>query len=146
MRENYLIWFSTSSILGVLFILWGALAPSMPLIPGDIWLIVPGSVMLVLGLAGIFENIIFENRLKKLLKQIPPEGIHLSELAEKMNFEENDLRALIISLRIEGKLQVYFNSQTGVLTSSNIAGESCKICGALIDNNPYCMVCGNKNQ
>ncbi|MFW9924876.1 MAG: PCI domain-containing protein [Candidatus Thorarchaeota archaeon] len=145
MRENYLVWFISNSILGVLFILWGSLAPSMPLIPGDIWLLVPGSIMLLLGIVGILENIIFENKLKKLFKEIPAEGITLTELAEKMNLEVDNLRDLLFSLRSQGKLQVIFNSQNGVLiSSSTIADETCKKCGALMNNAPFCTVCGNK--
>jgi len=56
MRQTRYTWFIISSILGLLFLLWGALTPSRPLLPGeDSWLVLPGLLMFFIGIFGSFE-------------------------------------------------------------------------------------------
>lgn len=59
MQQSRYTWFILSSLLGLLFILWGALTPSRPLLPGDDpWLALPGFLMFFLGIFGSIETLL----------------------------------------------------------------------------------------
>ena len=58
MRQTRLTWQLISTLLGVLFIIWGAITPQFPLLPGDVWLVVPGSLMFVIGVFGIVDDVL----------------------------------------------------------------------------------------
>jgi len=145
MRENHYIWFITSSILGVLFIIWGSIAPSALLIPGDIWLIVPGILMVVVGLLGIFDSIITDRILFKYISNLENERISITKLSTDLDIEIPELRELILTLRSRGKLKVFFDEQTGEVVSSILyQGLTCSLCGEPLEKEQFCSVCGTE--
>ncbi|MCF2142307.1 MAG: hypothetical protein K9W42_01215 [Candidatus Heimdallarchaeota archaeon] len=74
MQQTRYTWFILSSLLGLLFILWGALTPSRPLLPGDDpWLVLPGFLMFFLGIFGSIETL-----LSSRSRDSPPTSEHPS--------------------------------------------------------------------
>ena len=66
MRDNQHTWFIVSGITGILFIIWGSIATdARPLIPGDVWLVVPGCMLLIISISGILEGLITDMRILK---------------------------------------------------------------------------------
>lgn len=60
MRQTRLTWQIISAILGLLFVIWGSITHLYVLLPGDVWLVVPGSLMLAIGIFGIIDDVIQE--------------------------------------------------------------------------------------
>lgn len=147
MRQNQLIWFISSSVLGVLFILWASLAPALPLIPGDIWLLVPGFLMLFLGFLGIFDLYLLKRSVRNYLQKnlLVNESISLADLSTQTNFTINELRELIHTMRLKGELQVHFEENTGKIVKSDCSTDGyCKNCGEPKNQRQFCSVCGLK--
>lgn len=145
MRENQYIWFIVNCVLGVLFIIWGSLAPSMPLIPGDYWIILPGSVLLFVGMLGIIEGIILERRILKMILLSDNGKISMEIIAEALHMDRKQIHEIIVDLRLRGKLQASFDAETGEVILSNISERNvCSVCGELINQNRFCIFCGTQ--
>ncbi len=145
MRENHFIWFITSSVLGILFIIWASIAPSFTLIPGDIWMIIPGIILVVIGLLGIFDSIVSDRVLLKYISTMENERISLTKLSIDLNIEISDLRELILTLRGQGKLKVFFDEETGEVASSTLyQGMTCSLCGQPLSAEQFCIICGTE--
>ena len=143
MRENHFIWFISSGILGLLIIIWGSLAPSVQLLPGDIWMILPGILMVVICLLGIFDSIVSDRILSKYISKMDNERVSLEKLSTNLNLEISELRELILTLRSQGKLQVFFDEETGDVVSSKLyQGKTCVLCGEPLDTEQFCSFCG----
>lgn len=141
--RSYSIWLTINTVLGILFIVWGSLAPELVLIPGDIWLILPGIVMILIGLFGFLEEKLIERRLLRFFSSEAFDRIPLDELSEEFSLDVESLRLLLLSLRVRGLLQVYFNSETGeVMKTSPSDDQACIICGEPNIGSNFCPVCG----
>ncbi len=145
MRENHFIWFITSSVLGVLFIIWASIAPSLPLVPGDIWMLIPGIILVVIGLLGIFDSMVSDRVFLKYLSKMENERISLTNLSIDLNIEISDLRELLLTLRSQGKLKVFFDEKTGEIVSSKLyQGIICSFCGEPQSAEQFCSFCGTE--
>lgn len=142
MQENQYIWFIVNSVLGVLFIIWASIAPSMPLIPGNIWMILPGSVLFLIGTLGIAEGLILERRILKVILNAENGRISLEALSEPFHMDPRQILEIIISLRLRGKLHAYFDGDSGeIFLSQNYDGNTCSLCGEPINTNQFCSIC-----
>ncbi|MBD3192902.1 MAG: hypothetical protein GF308_19840 [Candidatus Heimdallarchaeota archaeon] len=143
MRVNSLLWLTINSVLGILFIVWGSLTPELVLFPGDLWLILPGILMVLIGLFAFLEGKIIERRLLRFFSSELFTRITLDQLSDKFSLSADSLRVLILSLRARGLLHVYFNSETGeVMKTSPPADQACIICGEPHIGSNFCPVCG----
>jgi hypothetical protein len=146
MRQTRTTWFIISSLLGLLFIIWGAIANPRPLIPGDSWLVLPGLLLFVLGLFGILDDFLVDRRVEKLISSQKADGKSLVEIAEIVNRDENNIREVILTLRAKGRITKYFDSSTGFLVSSQLDDETfCSYCGQPNQKSKFCSVCGIEN-
>ncbi|NHK32871.1 MAG: hypothetical protein FK730_16105 [Asgard group archaeon] len=146
MRQTRATWFIISSLLGLLFIIWGAIANSRPLIPGDSWLVLPGLLLFAIGLFGILDDFLVDRRVKKLISSQEADGKSLVEIAEIVNRDENNIREVVMTLRAKGKIAKYFDPSTGFLTSHQLGDETfCSYCGHSTQKSNFCSVCGIEN-
>ena len=116
----------------------------MLLFPGDIWLIVPGILLIMSGILGILESRIENRGILKAIKSLETNEINLEELANNLNLEASYLREVILNLRIQGSLQVYLNSTTGNFEKPTEIENHCLYCGEPKLKNSYCLFCGTK--
>ncbi|MGC9778556.1 MAG: hypothetical protein HZR80_04885 [Candidatus Heimdallarchaeota archaeon] len=145
MRETHHIWYIVSTVLGLLFIIWGALTPNHPLIPGDVWLVLPGILLFVTGLFGIFEEYIIERRILKYFSNLQVDSISLDKLSSDLILDVDYLRVLLLQLRGQGKLLVYFDSATGeLMLPKEVESPSCSFCAHPNVALDFCPVCGLK--
>ena len=145
MRESSQIWFITTAVLGILFTIWGSIAPSLVLIPGDYWLLIPGILMIILGTLGVFDGYVLEQRIIKFFESFDEDKISLAEASKALNISEENLREMILGLRSHGKLKAYFSKETEeMLILSNYYEELCSYCGQPLYNNDFCSVCGKQ--
>lgn len=146
MRESHYIWFIASSVLGILFIIWASIAPSLPLVPGDIWMLIPGITLVIIGLLGIFDSMVSDRVLLKYVSKMENERISLTKLSIEINLEISDLRELILTMRGQGKLKVFFDEETGEVVSSALyQGITCSLCGEPLATEHFCPICGTEN-
>ena len=145
MRESSQIWFITTAVFGVLFTVWGSIAPSLVLIPGDYWLLVPGILMIILGVLGILDAYALEQKVIKFFENIEEEKISLADASEALNVSEDNLREIILTLRSKGKLKAHFSQETAeMLILTSFDEELCSHCGQPLTNNEFCSVCGKQ--
>jgi len=150
MKQTRLTWFIISSVLGILFIIWGAIAfnpePAIPkLIPGDIWLILPGILMLFLGLFGIFEDYLADRKIIRYLSSKEANSKTIQEISEHLDIEVKILGELIFKLQLTGKLMKVIDTNTGVLKpfDSQIS-LTCTECAYPYVTSKHCPVCGTE--
>ena len=118
----------------------------MLLIPGDLWLVLPGIFMVLFGLLGILESRLIEQRFLKRFSSDPTGRLTPSSLAAEIHLSQEALLGLIFSLRGEGRLQAYFNSETGELIRASSADDlSCIVCGNPNVTSAFCEVCGSEH-
>jgi len=143
MRQTRITWFIISSLLGILFIIWGAITNTRPLIPGDSWLVLPGLILFAIGLFGVLEDYLMDRRVINYLNSRDAENKTLIEITDILNYDEKQLGEIIITLRAQGKMKKYFDPNNGFLvsqtqgdiiyclycTSPNITGNFCTVCG-----------------
>ncbi|MHA1154553.1 MAG: hypothetical protein ACTSQK_00445 [Candidatus Heimdallarchaeota archaeon] len=145
MRENHFIWFITSSVLGILIIIWASIAPSLTLVPGDIWMLIPGIILVFIGLLGIMDSMVSDRILLKYISKMEDGRISLFKLSTDLNQEVSDLREIILTLRGQGKLKVFFDEDTGEVVSSIMyQGITCSLCGEPITTELFCSICGTE--
>lgn len=143
MHETHHIWHYVSTVLGLLFILWGALTPNHPLIPGDIWLIFPGLLLFFTGLFGILEEYVLERRILKHFSNLQVDSISLEQISSDLKLDVNYLRSLILQLRGQGKLSLYFDPSSGdIILPKEIKPKSCLFCAHPNVTSAFCPVCG----
>lgn len=146
MRQTRATWFIINSLLGILFIIWGAITNARPLIPGDSWLVLPGLILFATGLFGVFEDFLVDRRAIKFLSSQEADGKSLIEIAETINYDEKQLRELIMSLRAQSKITKYFDPISGFLVSHKLDDKCyCPNCGHPNFTNNFCTVCGKEN-
>jgi len=146
MRESHQIWFIVTACFGVLFTVWGSIAPSLVLLPGDYWLLVPGVLMIAIGILGIFDGFVLERSVIKYFAGLESDEVLLIQASEELNISEDNLRELILSLRSRGNLKVHFSDKSPELIIIVKYDEaSCSHCGQPMNNSEFCSVCG-KNQ
>jgi hypothetical protein len=146
MRDNQHTWFIISGITGVLFIIWGAIATeARPLIPGDLWIILPGSMLLIIGIVGILEGLITDMRILRYFSELENEEISSSQAAEELNMDAEFFQQRILALKISGKLAISFIPTTGIIIKSDITNDrTCNFCAYPNVTKKFCPVCGTK--
>jgi hypothetical protein len=143
MRESHHVWFIVTACFGVLFTVWGSIAPSLTLLPGDYWLLLPGVLMIILGSLGIFEGYVIERRLIKYFAGLSTNQVSLKQASEALNISPNNLRELILSMRCRGKLKVHFSNESSeLIIVAEYDEELCIHCGQPINDSEFCSVCG----
>ena len=145
MRQTRITWFLVCIPLGLLFIIWGGLTNNHPLIPGDVWLVLPGCILFVVGVFGILDDFLVVRRASLFLASDNADNKTLSELAAVLNLDVNHVRELVLRLRSQGKLSKHFEPKSGFLVS--IQDEKVNVCP--ICNHPdltgsFCSVCGTE--
>jgi hypothetical protein len=144
-RELKHIWFIFSGIFGVLFIIWGSITPCLQNFPGDIWLIVPGILMVLFSLLGFLQKITFERQLLLALENTSS-AMTLRSLAATTGLQQSTVRKLFYSLRESGKLRAFINVKTGeIVTDLSEKGSFCPVCSEPITKSiHFCSVCGTE--
>ena len=113
MRDDKHTWFIVGGITGILFIIWGSIATdARPLIPGDVWLVIPECMLLIISISGILEGLIIDMRILKYFSGIETETITLSHAANDLNMDVDHLHEKILYLKLNGKLPISFDSST----------------------------------
>jgi hypothetical protein len=147
MRETHQIWFIVTACLGVFFTIWGSIAPSLLLLPGDYWLLVPGVMMIVLGSFGIFEGYVIERRVIKYFAGFGADQVTLEQASDDLKISKDNLRELILSMRSWGKLKVHFSDESSeLIIIAKYDAELCTHCGQPINNSEFCPVCGKSQK
>ncbi|HUT81723.1 MAG TPA: hypothetical protein VMZ29_11025 [Candidatus Bathyarchaeia archaeon] len=145
MRQTRLTWFIISGVIGVIFIIWGALTLNRLLIPGDIWLILPGILMFFIALFGILEDIFTEWETANYLLSERSDNKTLEEIASELKITVEKAKEKIFALRAKGKLAKIFDSKTGFLISADLDSiYTCLSCFHSDVINDFCPVCGTK--
>jgi hypothetical protein len=123
--------------LGILLIAWGLLS-YMDVVEGSIWMAWGGAVLIVISI-GVFST---RGRTARavlgMLMSHEGEKIKLGSLADEMDMSERELRSAIIDLRVEGKVRVAFDKNTGEV----IIGELKGIAWSATGTPAYCGYCG----
>ncbi|NHJ47466.1 MAG: hypothetical protein FK733_06750 [Asgard group archaeon] len=143
MRQTRITWFLVCIPLGLLFIIWGGITNPRPLIPGDVWLVLPGSILFVVGVLGILDDFLVVRRATLFLTSENADNKTLNELATILNLDVDHVRELVLRLRSQGKLSKHFDSNSGFLVS--IQDESvlvCPMCNHPDLKGDFCSVCG----
>jgi hypothetical protein len=146
MRDNQHTWFIISGITGILFIIWGGIATdARPLIPGDLWLILPGCMLLIIGIVGILEGLITDMRILRYFSELETTEIPSSQAAADLNMDIDYFQQRILALKINGKLAISFLPTTGVIVKSDKTNErTCVFCAYPNVTKEFCPVCGTK--
>jgi len=144
MRDNQHTWFIVSGITGILFIIWGSIATeARPLIPGDLWLILPGCMLLLVSIVGILEGLITDIRILKYFNKQTTKEIVPSVAAKDLRMSLDYFMQRILALKMNGKLLFSFHPTTGVILRTEIMNKYiCTHCGHLDVTNEFCPVCG----
>ncbi len=147
MRETHQIWFIVTACFGVLFTVWGSIAPSLNLLPGDYWLLLPGVLMIVLGSLGIFEGYVIERRLIKYFAEFGEDQVTLQQASKDLCVSPDNLRELILSMRSRGKLKVHCSDEfSELIIIAKYDAELCSHCGQPINDSEFCPVCGKSQK
>ncbi|MHA1185840.1 MAG: hypothetical protein ACTSO7_11855 [Candidatus Heimdallarchaeota archaeon] len=143
MRESYQIWFIVTACFGVLFTIWGSIAPSLKLLPGDYWLLLPGILMIILGALGIFDGYVIERRVIKYFANIGKDQVTLEQASKDLSISPDNLREFVLCLRSWGKLKVHFSDESPeLIIIAKYDAELCSHCGQPVTNSEFCPVCG----
>ncbi|NHJ32858.1 MAG: hypothetical protein FK732_08345 [Asgard group archaeon] len=146
MRDNQHTWFIVSGITGILFIIWGSIATdARPLIPGDQYLVIPGCMLVIIGITGILEGFIVDLRIKKYFSGLETNTLTLLQVADDLSMDADFLQKRIIALKLDGKLAISFDQSTGVIVKSDLLNaKTCKFCAYPNVTKKFCPVCGTK--
>jgi hypothetical protein len=123
--------------LGILLIIWGWLSYTH-VVGGSIWIGFGGAILVIISL-GIFSTRGRTSRaVLGMLTNHEGEKVKLSSLADEMDMSERELRSAIIDLRVEGKVKVAFDKNTGdvIIGEPKVGGRSAAAAPA------YCGYCG----
>jgi hypothetical protein len=122
--------------LGILLIGWGLLSYTH-VVEGSVWMTWGGAILIIISL-GVFST---RGRTARAvlgtLMTHEGEKIKLGILADEMEMSEKELRSAIIDLRVEGKVKVSFDKNTGEV----MIGEP-KSTGKTAATPVYCTYCG----
>ncbi|MBN1328482.1 MAG: hypothetical protein JXA54_03310 [Candidatus Heimdallarchaeota archaeon] len=145
MRQTRLTWFIINGVIGVIFIIWGAITQNRLLLPGDIWLILPGILMFFIGVFGILEDIFTNWEMSKYLLSERSDNKSLDEIASALKTTVEKTKEIIFNLRAKGKLAKTFDSQTGFLISADLKNiQTCLSCFHSEVIGDFCPVCGTE--
>ena len=137
----------SSLILGLIFIVWGILS-YFGIFPGSIWIAFAGfwilgtAISILLSRSSVLKTVLYSLKSYKRIK--------LDQLAKELDMRPDELRAAIVDLRAEGKINVRFDPETGEI----IVGESfekvregkrfCQYCGEPVPETArFCPSCGS---
>ncbi len=145
MRQTRLTWFIISGVLGLLFIIWGAITPNIDLLPGDVWLILPGILMFFICLFGILEDVFTDWEISKYLLSDKSNNKTLEEIASDLKITIDIAKEKILTLRGKEKLTKAFDSKTGFFIPVDLdSTNTCKYCFHTDVISDFCPVCGSK--
>lgn len=139
--------FYSSMILGLILISWGILS-YFDILPGSIWIafggiwILGSAIATMLSRRSILKTVLYSLKSYKRVK--------LEDLAKELNMRPDELRAAIIDLRVVGRINVRFDSETGEV----VVGEEvervretkrfCQYCGeSIVETARFCPSCGS---
>ena len=139
--------FYSSMVVGLILILWG-ISSYFNIFPGSIWIafggiwILGSAIATMLSRRSILKTVLYSLKSYKQVK--------LEDLAKELNMRPDELRAAIVDLRAEGKINVRFDSETGEI----IVGEGvvkvretkrfCQYCGESVPETArFCPSCGS---
>jgi len=137
----------SSLIVGLIFIIWGILS-YFEIFAGSIWIAFAGfwifgtSAAILLSRGSVLKTVLYSLKSYKRVK--------LDQLAKELDMKPEDLRAAIVDLRAEGKINVRFDPETGEI----IVGEGleevkaskkfCQYCGEPVPETArFCPSCGS---
>jgi biotin operon repressor len=125
--------------LGILLMIWGYLTYTHVL-GGSVWIGFGGAVLVIVSL-GIFSARGRTSRaVLGILQNHEGEKVKLSSLADELDMSEKELRAAIIDLRVDGKVKVQFDKNTGevMIGEPKTRGRAEAATTKLV----YCSYCG----
>lgn len=165
--------FNTGNIwtiaIGVAFLIWGTFSlvghfyPSWS-IPGTYWLLIPGGIMVIAGIANIINYRYNRERVLAALKSYNQVGI--THLSNELKLKEKEVKEIVVDLRTEGRLKASFDPESGDImvleaggqtpvsvstsdaTAPSVAAKTkdgyCQYCGSLVKpDDRFCNNCGS---
>ncbi|MHA1582541.1 MAG: zinc-ribbon domain-containing protein [Candidatus Baldrarchaeia archaeon] len=137
----------SSLAVGLILIAWGILS-YFGIFPGSIWVAFAGfwilgtAISILLSRGSVLKTVLYSLKSYKRVK--------LDHLAKELSMRPDELRAAIVDLRAEGKIDVRFDPETGEI----IVGESfekaregkrfCQYCGETVPETArFCPSCGS---
>nr|MDO8044014.1 zinc-ribbon domain-containing protein [Candidatus Baldrarchaeota archaeon] len=137
----------SSLAVGLILIAWGILS-YFGIFPGSIWIAFAGfwilgtAISILLSRGSVLKTVLYSLKSYKRVK--------LDQLAKELDMRPDELRAAIVDLRAEGKIDVRFDPETGEV----IVGESfekvkggkrfCQYCGEPVPETArFCPSCGS---
>jgi hypothetical protein len=138
-------WLIVLALSGLLFTIWGSLAPSYPLIPGDIWLLAPGLLLILSSAILYFSSYFLKHKVLLSLRSLPDSGASFTSIADQLHLSLNHLLLLVSCLRLEGKIALTIDEQKGLLIPTDPSKESvCSLCGQDKLSGSFCSFCGTE--
>ena len=125
--------------LGILLMIWGYLT-YVHVLGGSIWIGFGGAVLVIISL-GIFSTRGRTSRaVLGTLDNHEGEKVKLSSLADELGMSERELRSAIIDLRVDGKVKVQFDKNTGevIIGEPKTGGKAVTVASKPV----YCSYCG----
>jgi hypothetical protein len=131
--------------------------------PGTYWLLIPGGIMIIAGIANIINYRYNRERVLGALKSYNKVGI--SQLADELKLKEKEVKEIIVDLRTEGRLKASFDPESGDVMVMEVQGQIpisaipvdettpaatktqegyCQYCGSIIKpGDQFCNNCGS---
>ena len=122
----------SSIMVGLIFIVWGVLS-YFEIFPGSIWIAFAGFWIFGTSVATLLSR---ESVLKTVLYSLKSyKRVRLEQLAKELDMRPDELRAAIVDLRANGKINVRFDPETGEV----IVGEEIE---KVKETKRFCQYCG----
>ena len=102
--------------IGLVLFIWGTVSLVLKLvygwdIPGTPWLMLPGGVMIIAGIANIITYGYNKEKVLGALKSY--ERVSISQLASELGMKHKDIKDAVVDLRTEGRLKASFDPESG---------------------------------
>jgi hypothetical protein len=120
--------------LGLLFVAWGSLA-YFRIVDGTPWIAFAGGVLILISISVFYNRRATSRTVQGTLSDHNGEKVELSKLAEELEMSEKELRAAIVDLRAEGRINAGFDKNTGQV----MIGEPKGVAKASVP--VYCAYC-----
>jgi hypothetical protein len=156
--------------IGVAFLIWGTISLLDHFLwarnfPGTYWLLIPGGVMLVAGIANVINYRYNRERVLAALKSY--NQVSINQLADELKLREKDVKEIVVDLRTEGRLKASFDPESGDIMVLEVQGQApvsasvpsiseastpsvkakegyCQYCGSLVKpGDRFCNNCGS---
>ena len=112
--------------IGLALFAWGTIALVLLLvkswyIAGTPWLMLPGGIMIIAGIANIITYGYNKEKVLGALKSY--ERVGINQLASELGMKHKDIKDAVIDLRTEGKLKASFDPESGDVFVLSVKGQ-----------------------